>query len=103
MAKKTYYQVKSVTVTCEGTWDISAGNDSWIKLGNGSNYADASSNAWETARSYLTGITGNATIYVRVSPNENPATRNATLTATVTSNSEGVTEQSATCTITQEG
>ena len=100
MATTKHSQIDSVSVNCAGTWKIEA-NDTWMKIGNGSSYSSTGSTAWDSAGQSLSNITGKATIYVLVAPNETGAARTGTLKATVTSNSSGVAEQSASCTVKQ--
>lgn len=98
----TYSRIGSVDVNCEGTWEIVA-SEEWMKIrkGNdGNNDYTTGSTAWGTARQYLSGITGNSTIYVCAEPNTG-GERKGNLTATVTSNSKGVEERIALCTVIQ--
>lgn len=103
MAESTYSQVNSINVSCEGTWKIEA-SELWMKIGNGNDgndYSTSGSTGWDTAGQSITGITGNATIYVLVGSNKGTSERTGTITATVTSNPDGTKTQSATCTVTQ--
>lgn len=95
MAESTYSQVQSIKVFCEGTWKIEA-NQLWIKLGKGDDYSTSGSTVWDSATQTLTGITGNATIYVLVASNRGTSERTGTITATVTSNPDGTATQCAT-------
>lgn len=100
MAESTYSQVKSITVSCKGTWKIEA-DQLWMKLGKGDDYSTSGSTGWNDATQSLTGIEGSATIYVLVAPNKSTSERTGTITATVTSNTDGTETQSATCPVTQ--
>lgn len=100
MAESAYSQVQSIKVSCEGTWKIEA-SEIWMKLGKGDDYSTSGSTGWDSAAQTLTGLTGDATIYVLVAPNRDTSERTGTITATVTSNPSSTATQCATCTVIQ--